>query len=124
MIILKGVYLYTLLTSINEIGDFLSNLQSTELICLDTEATSLDIFNARWILLQIKLNDSIFLFDVEKLGKDKMNYIVDLIDSSNKLVIGANIKYDSKILLRNTDILLSNVYDVLTMEKLLYQGIG
>ena len=102
---------------------FVSDLNQSKIIGLDVESTDLDIFTATWLLLQIKANNNIYIFDVQKLGIENMKYVVQMIQDSNVRSIGHNIKFDMKIILHNTDELLLNVYDTMTSESLIFRGI-
>jgi len=105
-------------------GEFFKLLASTMVISIDTEASSLDPITAEWILLQVKLNDEIYLFDVRTLEKKFLIYVVDLINSVQKVILAHNSKYDLKIIYRGTGILINNLHDTMLVESLLYRGIG
>lgn len=113
----------TVVEDITKLKNFQIDLGMTLNIALDTESTGLDYRLDDWLLLQVKLNGNIYVIDVRKLGKKYTEYIVDLIKSSNKLVIMHNAKYDLKVLYRNTGILLTNVYDLRIGEVLMSAGI-
>lgn len=116
--------MYTYITSFDQVGNFFKDLGDTSVIGLDTETTSLDYLTAVPILLQIKIKDTIYIFDLRKIENRHIVYILDLIQSSNKIVIGHNIKYDIQILYNNYKILLTNVYDTMLGEVLINQGLG
>jgi len=115
---------FTLIKSINEIGKFINDLIVTEEIGLDIESTGLDIFSDELLLLQVNINNNIYIFDAVNLGIKYLTYIVDLINSSNKVCIGHNIKYDIKALKAKTGILIKNVFDTFTVENVLMTGKG
>jgi len=114
---------FTIVSSIHEIGSFINDLIVTEDIGLDTESVGLDYFNDKFLLLQVCVNNHIYIFNVEKLG-EHLNYIVDLVNESKKVCIGHNIKYDIKVLKVNTDILIYNVFDTMVIEGVLTAGLG
>ena len=114
---------FTIVSSIHEIGSFINDLIVTEDIGLDTESAGLDYFNDKFLLLQVCVNNHIYIFNVEKLG-EHLNYIVDLVNESKKVCIGHNIKYDIKVLKVNTDILIYNVFDTMVIEGVLTAGLG
>src|SRR4030066_1293520 len=115
---------FTLIKSINEIGKFINDLIVTEEIGLDIESTGLDIFSDELLLLQVNINNNIYIFDAVNLGIKYLTYIVDLINSSNKVCIGHNIKYDIKALKVKTGVLIKNVFDTFTVENVLMTGKG
>lgn len=104
--------------------EFFQNLEKTEVISADTEATGLDPFTAEWIVLQVKLKDTIYLFDARTLDRKILSHIVALINSSGKTVIFHNAKYDLKIIKLGTGILLSHTYDTMIVESLLDRGLS
>lgn len=94
-------------------------LNKETIIGVDTETTGLDCHTENIFLLQ--------------LGTDKYQIVIDtftvnikhykpLLENKNILKIGANLKFDYKFFLKN-DIVLTNIYDVLIAEFVLYNGI-
>lgn len=107
-----------------DIEKFVAELsESSGPIKLDTETTSLDIFSARLILLQIKLKNT-YIFNCLTVNKKQIEDIVRLINLTGRTVILHNAKYDMKILYNHFKIMLENVYDTMWMEVLINQGIG
>src|SRR3972149_7093122 len=104
---------YTVVTGIEQIGDFINDLSVCTSISLDTESSGLDYFTETFLLLQVKLNNNTYIFDVQNLGKKFITYIVTLIVDSNRQVIGHNIKYDFQVIYHNTGETLKNVYDTM-----------
>ena len=102
---------------------FQKELLISPTLTIDTECTGLDVFSSTWLLLQVKTLNSIFIFDIRKLGKYS-NYIIELIKSSDKLVLLHNAKFDMKVIFVNTGIVLTNVYDSMITEVLINQGVG
>lgn len=114
--------MYQYITSIEEFGNFISELQNCDTIYLDTETTGLNFFEDKIILIQLKLNDKIFIFDTRKLGEKNSRYLVQLIKDSNRQIIGFNLKFDMKMIKTNYDELLTNVIDSMLMEILITNG--
>jgi DNA polymerase I-like protein with 3'-5' exonuclease and polymerase domains len=115
---------YTLVEDTNNLGLFIDELSHTNLLLMDTEATSLDPFTSTFLLLQIKANNTTFIFDVRKLGERTVTYIVSLVKDSNKLCLFHNAKFDQKLIKVNTGEMISNVYDTMLAEILIHQGLG
>jgi len=105
-------------------SEFFLNLTLTELIGIDTETTSLDVFLAKWTLLQIGINDVIYILDCRSLSNRFITYIISLLQASGKPIIAHNSKYDLKIIKLNTGILLTNVLDTMLIESFLFKGLG
>lgn len=117
-------FIYITDYSSNDMHQFLTELsQYTGPIKLDTETTSLNIFSAKLLLLQIKLKNT-YIFNCQTLDDSQLKDIIWLIKSTNRIVIFHNAKYDLKILYNNFRIMLENVYDTMWMEVLINQGVG
>jgi DNA polymerase I-like protein with 3'-5' exonuclease and polymerase domains len=107
-----------------KIGEFMELLGTTLAISIDVEASSIDTITAEWILFQVKLGDSIYVFDAGTLDRKFLSYLLDLINCSQKPIIAHNSKYDLKIIFRGTGILLQNIHDTMLIESILYRGLG
>jgi len=112
------------ITSIKEIGKFQKELGISSILSVDTETTGLDVWMDSLLLLQVKTYDETFVFDCEKLGENNISYIVSLIESSGKLVLFHNAKFDLKFLKQKTGVMIHNVYDTMLAEILIYQGVN
>lgn len=112
------------ITSLQGLSNLAKVLPSASMVGLDVETTTLDPYEATLLLLQLSLNDSIFVLDARKLGKKIITYIVQLIKDSGKLIIGHNLKFDTKILYHNTGEILVNLWDTMLAETMIYNGIG
>lgn len=108
----------------DKISSVISELISCQEIGLDIETTSLDNFSLKILLLQLEINNKIFILDVQKLGGNIIKYILSVIKDSNKLVIGHQIKFDVESLFVFTEELLTNLFDTMIAETLIYQGVG
>jgi DNA polymerase-1 len=115
--------MYFLVTDIKGISRFVKDYQQCDTLSLDLETTGLEPYTNKILLLQIKAGKTTFVFDVRKLKKEDLTYIIQLVKDSNKLVIGHNIKFDVKFLWVATGELLTNVYDTMLAELLINNGI-
>lgn len=93
-------------------------------IGLDTETSGLDPFTSTLYLLQISIGDCIYLFDVQQLGKENITELIRYLVDSKKLVIAHNAKFDIKMLMTATGIVITNVHDTMWTETLINLGIG
>jgi DNA polymerase I-like protein with 3'-5' exonuclease and polymerase domains len=116
--------LFTLIENLTQVPEFQKELFTSDALSIDTESSGLDIYATTWLLLQVKTNNKIFIFDVRKLGSRNITYIINLIKSSDKLILLHNAKFDLKIIYLNTGIMLTNVYDSMVTEVLINQGVG
>ena len=116
--------MYNYITSVNQFGQFISDIQETINIGLDIETTGLDHLVDKITLLAIKLDDGNYLFDIQQMGEGILNYLVELIEGQNKLVIGQNLKFDLKFLYHKTGVMINKVYDTMVAENLINKGTG
>jgi DNA polymerase-1 len=113
------------ISSITDFGEFVKSLQDSNTVGLDVETDKLDPFTHTWLLLQLALNDNnIFVFDVRKLGIPNITYIIQLLKDTNKLIIGHNLKFDFKIIYHNTKEILTNCFDTMLAETMIYNGLN
>lgn len=90
-------------------------------IALDIETNGLDPYSNKLLLLQINDGTNIHVIDCQTTD---IKPIIQEIKDSNVLVIGHNIKFDLKFIYHNTGILLTNVYDTMIAEALIYRGVN
>ena len=107
-----------------EITEFFRLLGMTLTISVDTEASGKDPITAEWILLQVKLGDTIYLFDPRTLDRKFLTYLVSLLKGSGKPILAHNSKYDLKVIYIGTGILLETIHDTMLVESIIYRGIG
>jgi len=115
--------MYHYITKLEEFGNFIPDLQSNSEYYLDTETTGLDFFVDKIILLQVKLGDTVYIFDTRKLGERQTKYVVQLLKDCKLTAVGFNIKFDMKMLYTNYGELLTEVYDTMLAEILITNGI-
>ena len=91
-------------------------------ISLDIEATSLDPFTGKIILLQIGTKDFINVYDVRNLPESNILYILE--NLKNKEVISHNAKFEWKYIYEKYGVELPWIYDTMITEALILAGIG
>lgn len=116
--------MFTYASDVKDFANFQNDLLETETVCLDFETTGLDVFTLTPLLLTLKLNNKIYIFDCRLLGKEKIGYILELILSSNKKVIGHNLKFDLTVVRHIYNVEITNLFDTFIAEVLIYAGIG
>ena len=93
---------------------------------IDTETTALDMYEAKISLIQIGVNDKVFVFDVRhetehsSLHKDVLKPI--LTSNDHKRIL-QNALFDMKMIYRHMGFYLSNIYDTMLVEQLLNLGL-
>lgn len=97
--------------------------EATEL-GLDVESSGLDPYTATLLLIQLSTRKDTYVFNLGRVSKKLITYMIDLIKSSGKMCVGHNIKFDIKMIKHHTGIMLTNVFDTMLAEVLCYAGIG
>ena len=115
---------YTLVADKEQLGNFQNDLSLTDVIYLDTETTGLDTLTDKIILLQVMVNDKVYIFDYTSIEDKYKIYIIELIKDSNKTCVIQNAKYDVKLIKSNLGVLLDNVYCTFISEIIATNGIG
>jgi DNA polymerase-1 len=116
--------MYTYITKAEQLGEYTQALKGCDIVYFDTETTGLDPFTEMLLLIQMKIKDQIFIFDVQRLGHQFTKYVVQVLKNSNALVVGANLKFDLKFIQLAVDELLTNVYCTQLAEVMTVNGLG
>lgn len=87
---------------------------------VDTETTGLNCFVDEVLLVQVALDETIFLFNIRKLGIGVLVQLTSVL--SQKKCIIHNAKFDMKFLKNKTGIMLPNVYCTMVAESVLNAG--
>jgi len=107
--------------------EVLSLLDQYPVYAIDTEATALDPYVAKWSLLQIGVPDRAFVFDVrhDTQYSDIHPELFDkILQDPNKLHIMQNAAYDMKLIKRSRNYYVKNVYDTMLAEQLINLGLS
>ena len=108
----------------SKVKEFIAKIKEAKSIDLDTETTGLDPYTCKVLLVQIGIDNDVYVLNRGKLGKEFLTQLVELINQNNITCVGHNIKFDIKVLKVDTGILIKNVYDTMTAESVLTAGIG
>jgi len=91
-------------------------------VSFDIEATSLDPFTGKIILMQIGTKDWVNVYDVRKLPEDKIVYLLDLLKVRE--VICHNAKFEWLYIYEKYGIELNRLHDTMLSEVLILAGVG
>jgi DNA polymerase-1 len=91
-------------------------------VAFDIEATDLDPFTGRIILMQVGTKDWVNVYDVRKLPEDKVVYLLDLLKVRE--VISHNAKFEWLYVYEKYGIELNRLYDTMLSEVLILAGVG
>lgn len=111
------------LDSAKKLISYLSN-PDTKIIYIDTETSGLDYFVDKILLVQIAVNDDIFVIHRGNTGQKFLQNIVKRINESDLLCVGHNVKFDAKMIRTDTGMWLNRLYDTMIMESVLRAGVG
>jgi len=101
--------------SIEELEKWLSG---KSIIAIDTETTGLDPHQDKVIMLQVGDESVQYIIDTRYVS---VNSILPLLQDKNRVKVGANLKFDYKMLLGNFSIRLHSITDI-QIQELVIQG--
>lgn len=113
---------YKYIQSITDASTLVDDLLVTETLGLDLETSGLDPITDSIYLLQLNVNNNIYILDWRKINE--IEDIIALIKRIDKKVIGHNLKFDLAFLYTKTGYMITNVYDTMLVEVLLNRGVG
>jgi len=105
-------------------ADLIQELQTVERVGLDVEGSSLDPHTSTLLLIQISTQNNVYVINYGKVSKQIVNYLFQLIEDRGIECIGHNIKFDTKVILNNTGILLKHLFDTQIAETISLAGIN
>ena len=90
-----------------------------EVLGLDTETTGLDFVSDDMVMLQIGTMDDQFIVDTRYYD---IEFLKPYLESMEILKVLHNVKFDYKMILQNSSIVMENVYDTMLADKVLNCG--
>ena len=99
-------------------------VQESRVMGLDVEATGLDPYTARLLLVQLSTEKEIYIINVGRVKNETLRYLFRLIKDADIEIVGHNLKYDLKMVYHNFSILLSNVFDTMLAEAFQLSGVS
>lgn len=111
---------YDFITNTDQLIKIVPQLSDSQTLSVDTEATLLDPFNSRLLLLQIASENRSFVIDAQKVD---LNPLKSVLESERPLKIVQNAKFDYELLKVQKGITLGSVYDTMLAERLLTCGL-
>ena len=112
----------TYIASIESFMESIEAILKAEVLSLDIETTGLNPRKDSILLIQLGSEDNNFIFDVAKLPKDRVEYLVEVI--KDKLLVGFNLKFDIQFIKEKYGILFKNLYCNMLVEKIITAGLG
>lgn len=111
---------YDFITDTDQLVKIVPQLSDSQTLSVDTEATLLDPFNARLLLLQIATEAHSYVIDAQKVDLTPLRGVLE---GERPLKIVQNAKFDYEILKVQKGISLGSVYDTMLAERLLTCGL-
>jgi len=118
---------YDYITNEEDAKKAMAFLNNYNIHSIDTETTSLDVYEAKWSLLQIGVNNKIFVFDLRYDTEHSSLHpkvLEPILRDPSKLRILQNAAYDTKIIKLALGFYLDNVYDTMLAEQLINLGLN
>ena len=110
--ITKQIELKTILKEIEE-------LKKESFISLDVETSGMESRRDNIRLVQLKINNNIYILNIETLEMKYLVYILNLLEEKEVTFILQNAKFDLKFIYHNINIMLSKVYDSMVAESVI-----
>ncbi|MCG8697473.1 MAG: DNA polymerase I, partial [Bacteroidales bacterium] len=111
---------YSLIKSANELEDLLNKIGDSKFVCLDTETTGLDVFEARLLGIAISAKEKeAFYVDMVSEFEEKKEMFIEHFSKSDCTIIGHNLKYDLQILINHGIELSNSIFDTMVAHYLL-----
>lgn len=108
----------------SELMEIIPEVQRAGIVGLDVEATGLDPYTSRLLLVQLSTRDNIHIINVGRVKHEALHYLFRVLRDSNTVVVGHNLKYDIKMVYHNYHVLLKNVFDTMLAEVFQLLGIN
>jgi len=107
------------LTDLSPLLKELEQLSNFKEIPLDIETWGLDSRTDKLRLVQLNINNSIYILNMEVLDMKYLKYVLQILNSKESVYIVQNGKFDLKFIYHNTGVKLNNVYDLMIAESVI-----
>lgn len=118
---------YEYITTEKRALEVLEELDSYNIVEVDTETTGLDPFKDRIVLLQLGVDNRAYVFDVRhdtEHSNISLDLFKDILTDKSKLKLLQNAAYDMKMIkASDSNYYIENIYDTMIVEQLFYLGI-
>ena len=114
---------YEYVTTTEKALKCLEEIEKRPIIEFDTEATGLDPWLDRVVLMQFGIGDRRFIFDVRD-GCVDPQIFKEVLSSDDNLTLIQNAVFDYKMMKANFNIEVSNMYDTMLADELIFAGLN
>jgi len=118
--------MYSYIASLSELSSFQKSLinRKDTVIGFDIETSGLDPYLNFIRLIQVEIDNKIFLFDAQLLGDKNIIYICSLLQESDSILVGFNLKFDLKFIKSKYNLLFTDLIDLQSAEVMVTNGLA
>jgi len=106
-----------------QVINMVEKIKTARLLGVDTETTGLDPYTYHPLLISLYANDTAYVLDLTKLGKDATKHLKSVLEDPNIKKIGHNLTYEYKFFYHTARIEMQNMHDVMVVERLIRAGL-
>jgi DNA polymerase-1 len=115
---------YEYITERSHYDRVIKELESVNVVSVDTETTGFDPHTCKLLLFQISTPDKSYIIDARALDLKTLPEIKDILEDQKKIKILQNSKFDYKFIKKHTGIEMYNIYDTMLAEGVLTAGLS
>jgi len=115
--------IYSHITTESQLNEALDELESSKVVGLDIEGTSLDPYDSVLLTVQIGTPEKSFIFDARELNLKEIPRLKEFLEDNKIIKILHNGKFDYKHIKQHLGISVANIYDTMLTEAVLNAGL-
>ncbi len=115
--------IYSHITTESQLNEALDELESSKVVGLDIEGTSLDPYDSVLLTVQIGTPEKSFIFDARELNLKEIPRLKEFLEDNKIIKILHNGKFDYKHIKQHFGISVANIYDTMLTEAVLNAGL-
>ncbi len=110
---------YELVETEEQVQKAVGELKKREVLAVDCEASELDPYNTKLVLVQVGTPQKAYIFNFQKVD---ISPLKSLLEDPKRLKIVQNGKFDYQMLKANASIAIENIFDTMLAERILTTG--
>ncbi len=104
--------------------EVIPDIQQSQMIGLDVEASGLDPYTSKLLLIQIATTTDVYVINAGRIEKSALLYLFKLIEDAEIMCIAHQSKMEIKMIYHNYGVLLTHIFDTMIAEVLQYAGVA